>query len=238
MASSKIFTITPDANIARDAIRSYNKVMKEYHFKEEIINSITHGIGVIFGIVAMTVLIVLASLYGSFEHIISYIVYGISFIVLYTASTLYHAIPHETAKRILKICDHSAIYVLIAGSYTPFLVLNLKGSLGFGLLGVVWLLAVAGIIFKLFFTGRFELLSTLLYIGMGWIIIFAIKPLSAALHPMGLMWLTIGGVTYTFGTIFYLTKWVPYNHAVWHLFVLAGSVSHFVALIYSANFNF
>ncbi|MGE3609816.1 MAG: hemolysin III family protein [Bacteriovoracaceae bacterium] len=211
---------------------------KEYSFKEELLNSITHGIGVLFGIVAMTVLIVLASLYGSFEHIISYVIYGISFIVLYTASTLYHAIPHDSAKRILKICDHSAIYLLIAGTYTPFLILNLKGTLGFGLLGVVWGLAVLGIIFKLFYTGKFELLSTLLYIGMGWLIIFAIKPLSAALHPNGLLWLCIGGVTYTLGTIFYLTKRIPYNHALWHVFVLAGSVFHFVALIYSANFSF
>lgn len=212
--------------------------MKDYSLGEEIFNAITHGLGVIFGIVALTVLCVLSSHFGTLSHTISYLVYGCSLILLYTCSTLYHALPSPKIKTLFKICDHSSIYVLIAGTYTPFLMLNLKGHNGMLLLGVIWGLAILGIIFKVFFTGRFKVLSTLLYVGMGWLIIFAYTPLKSNIRPEGLNWLLAGGLSYTLGTVFYLAKKTRYSHSIWHLFVLAGSVFHFIAIIYGANFNY
>lgn len=212
--------------------------MNPYSVREEIFNAITHGLGVIFGIVALTVLCVLGSYFGTFSHILSYLVYGCSLILLYVSSTLYHALPSPKVKSLFKILDHSSIYLLIAGTYTPFLVLNLKGHLGFTLLAVIWAIAILGIIFKVFFTGKFKVISTLLYIGMGWLIIFAYDPLKEAMRPEAMNWLIIGGLTYTLGTIFYLAKKLKYTHAIWHLFVLAGSVFHFVAIIYGAGFSY
>lgn len=212
--------------------------MNTYSFKEELANAITHGIGVIFGIVALTVLCVLGAHFGSTGHILSYLVYGCSLILLYLSSTLYHALPSPKVKTIFKVLDHSSIYLLIAGTYTPFLVLNLNNSLGNTLLIVIWAIAIAGIVFKIFFTGRFKYLSTLLYIGMGWIIVFAYSPLKEAMKPEAMNWLLAGGLTYTFGTIFYLAKKLQYTHAIWHLFVLTGSVFHFVAIIYGAGFSY
>jgi len=212
--------------------------METYSVKEEVFNAITHGLGVIFGIVALTVLCVLGSNFGTLSHILSYMVYGCSLILLYVSSTLYHALPSPKVKSLFKILDHSSIYLLIAGTYTPFLVLNLKGNLGFTLLAIIWAIAILGIIFKVFFTGRFKLLSTLLYIGMGWLIIFAYDPLKETMRPEAMNWLIIGGVTYTLGTVFYMAKKLRYTHAIWHLFVLAGSVFHFVAIIYGAGFSY
>lgn len=212
--------------------------MNTYSFKEELANAITHGIGVIFGIVALTVLCVLGAHFGSVSHVLSYLVYGCSLILLYLSSTLYHALPSPKVKTIFKILDHSSIYLLIAGTYTPFLVLNLNNQLGTTLLIVIWSIAIAGIVFKIFFTGRFKYLSTLLYIGMGWIIVFAYGPLKETMKPEAMNWLLAGGLTYTFGTIFYLAKKLQYTHAIWHLFVLTGSVFHFVAIIYGAGFSY
>lgn len=212
--------------------------MKGYTLKEEVFNAVTHGIGVIFGISALSVLCVLGSYFGSLSHIISYLIYGFSLILLYTSSTLYHALPSPKVKGLFKIFDHSSIYLLIAGTYTPFLMLNLKGSIGVTLLAVIWSLAILGIIFKVFFTGRFKILSTLFYVGMGWIIIFAYVPLKESLRPEGMTWLMVGGLTYTLGTIFYLAKKYRYTHAIWHLFVLLGSIFHFIAIIYGGNFSY
>jgi hemolysin III len=212
--------------------------MREYTTKEEIFNSITHGLGVIFGIVALTVLCVLSANFGTASHMISYLVYGCSLILLYTSSTLYHALPSPKIKSLFKIFDHSAIYLLIAGTYTPFLMLNLKHQNGMLLLSIIWALAILGIIFKVFFTGRFKVLSTLLYIGMGWLIIFAYDPLKDNMRPEAINWLIAGGLMYTVGTVFYLAKKLRYTHAIWHMFVLAGSVFHFIAIIYGANFSY
>lgn len=212
--------------------------MQSYSVREEVFNAITHGLGVIFGIVALTVLCVLGAHFGTLSHIVSYSVYGCSLILLYASSTLYHSLPSPKVKSFFKVLDHSSIYLLIAGTYTPFLVLNLKGNLGYTLLAIIWAIAILGIIFKFFFTGRFKLLSTLLYIGMGWLIVFAYGPLKEAMRPEAMNWLIIGGVTYTLGTIFYLAKKQKYTHAIWHLFVLAGSVFHFVAIIYGAGFSY
>ena len=216
----------------------YTEIMNGYTLKEEILNSIIHGLGIIFGISALSVLCVLGSYFGSSSHIISYLIYGLSLILLYTSSTLYHALPSPKVKSFFKVFDHSSIYLLIAGTYTPFMLLNLKGDLGITLLAIIWSLAILGIIFKVFFTGRFKVLSTLLYIGMGWIIIFAYVPLKQSLNEIGMDWLIAGGVTYTLGTIFYLAKKYRYTHAIWHLFVLMGSICHFIAIIYGGNFSY
>jgi len=212
--------------------------MKAYSKAEEIANSVTHGLGVLFAVGALTALMVLTAYFGTGLHLVSYLVYGISMLLLYTASTLYHALPGERAKRFFKICDHSAIYLLIAGTYTPFLVLNLSGTIAWIAIAVIWSIALVGIIFKLFFTGRFRGVSTLLYIAMGWMVLIVSKPLSSAMPAEAMNWLIIGGVTYTAGTLFYMLKDLRFSHAVWHLFVLMGSIFHFTAVLYAAQFSF
>ncbi len=214
-----------------------NNTLKQYSINEEIANSIIHGIGVILSIVGLTVLLVLAYLYGTTEHLVSYTIYGSSLILLYTSSTLYHALTNIKAKKILKICDHAAIYLLIAGCYTPFFVINIKGILGWSMMGAVWGLAIVGVIFKIFFTGRNKLISVLTYLGMSWMILIAAGPLVKALSSEGIIWFVACGFTYSIGTIFYMKK-IPFFHAIWHLFVLLGSIFHYIAIIYSSNFIF
>lgn len=205
--------------------------LHQYSFGEEVANSVIHGLGALFSIVGLTVLLVLAVQSGSTAHIVSYIVYGSSLIFLYLASTLYHALPHKTAKRVFKTLDHIGIYLLIAGTYTPFLAINLKEAEASRLLILIWLLALAGVIFKLFFTGRFRLLSTALYIAMGWLIVFAYKPLAPNLTHDTVAWMLAGGLFYTGGTGAYLMKNIRYHHAIWHAFVIMGSVCHYIAVI-------
>lgn len=206
--------------------------LTQYSRGEEIANSVIHGLGVVFGIVGLTILLTFACLFGTTTHFFSYLIYGLSLIFLYLCSTLYHALPFIKAKRIFKTLDHVGIYLLIAGTYTPFLVLNLTGTWVQVMLITIWSLALLGIILKLFFIGRFRLLSTLGYIAMGWIIVIAYKPMSTALSPQTATWLAVGGLCYSGGTIAYLMKKVPYHHAVWHSFVLCGSISHYIALMF------
>lgn len=206
-------------------------VSPEAIHREEIANAITHGIGALLSAAAGAVLVTLATQSGTRTQVISAIVFCSSLLLLYTASTLYHAIPSASAKRKLKICDHCAIYMLIAGTYTPFALIGLRGTVGWWLFGLSWGLAALGVLFKLFFTGRFKLFSTLVYIGMGWMAIFAIQPMMAKIPFTALVWLLAGGVAYTAGTVFYHNEKLRYSHAVWHLFVLAGSACHFVAVI-------
>ncbi len=203
-----------------------------YSFREELLNSITHGTGILLSIAALVLLIIFSSLYGSARHIVSCSIFGITLILLYTASTLYHSIQKPQVKRFLKIFDHSCIYFLIAGTYTPFLLVTLRGVLGWTMFGVIWFLAVSGVVLKIFFVHRFKIISTIAYILMGWIIIFAIKPLVASLPSGGVVWLVAGGLAYTLGVVFYAWKKLPFNHAIWHLFVLAGSICHFFAVIF------
>jgi hemolysin III len=183
----------------------------QYSKAEEIANSVIHGLGVLFAVGALTALMVLTAYFGTTAHLVSYLIYGISMILLFAASTLYHALPGERAKRFFKVCDHSAIYLLIAGTYTPFLVLNLKGPYAWLAVMVIWAIAVAGIGFKLFFTGRFRGLSTLLYLAMGWMVVFLAEPLRQEMSAEAIRWLIIGGLTYTVGTIFYMMKKVPFT---------------------------
>jgi hemolysin III len=203
-----------------------------YGFWEELLNSITHGAGVVLSIVALVLLIVLSSLYGSARHVASCAIFGVTLILLYSSSTLYHSIQKPHLKKIFKIFDHCCIYLLIAGTYTPFLMIALHGSLGWTLFGIIWFLAAAGVVFKIFFVHRFKRVSTVAYVLMGWIIIFAIKPLMDTLPAGGIIWLVAGGLSYTLGVIFYTWKRLPFNHAIWHLFVLGGSACHFFAVIF------
>ena len=198
--------------------------------REEIANVVTHGIGVLLAIGGGAVLITLVSIHAGVREIVSAAVFTVTLVLLYTASTLYHAARDERLKARLKVLDHCAIFLLIAGTYTPFTIAALRGGWGWSLFGVIWGMAVAGIVFKLFFTGRFRFLSTAMYIGMGWLVLVALVPLVEALTPGGLAWLVTGGALYTLGTLFYHRESLPYSHAIWHGFVLAGSACHFVAV--------
>ena len=197
---------------------------------EEVMNAVTHGIGTLLAVAGLVLLTVFATLYGEIWHVISFSIYGTTLVLLYLASTLYHSFTNERLKYIFKILDHSAIYLLIAGTYTPFTLVPLHGVLGWSVFACVWGLAILGIILKVAFVGRFKVISTLCYLIMGWMIVIAIKPLIATVPIGGIMWLLSGGLFYTLGTVFYLWRKLPYHHAIWHLFVLAGSVSHFIAV--------
>ena len=199
---------------------------------EEIANAILHGIGLGLAIAALIVLVVLASIYGSALYIVSFSIYGTTLVILYLASTLLHSFPEGKAKNIFEIMDHSAIYLLIAGTYTPLALIALGGTLGWIYFGVVWSLALLGVIFKIIFIKRFVILSTLLYIAMGWLIVFALSPLFHSLTTKSLIFLVIGGVVYTIGTIFYIWHKIKFHHAIWHLFVLGGSVCHFFTILF------
>ncbi|MBX7152463.1 hemolysin III family protein [bacterium] len=207
--------------------------MSDHYYSkgEEIANSVTHGLGVMLSIAGLVILIIYAALNGTAIHVVSATIFGSTLILLYTASTLYHSFQSPRVKRIMRILDHSGIYLLIAGTYTPFTLISLNGAWGWSLFGVVWGLALAGVIFKIFFTGRFGAVSTVIYLAMGWIAIVAIKPMIELIPTGGLWWILAGGLAYSFGVIFYAWKKLPYAHAVWHMFVLGGSVCHFFAVL-------
>ncbi|HSK21465.1 MAG TPA: hemolysin III family protein [Longimicrobiales bacterium] len=204
--------------------------MGQTRSKDELASALTHAAGVVASLAGGAVLITLAALSGSVYQIVGAAVFAASLVLLYSASTAYHIALGERVKHRLKIFDHCAIYVLIAGTYTPLTLTALRGPWGWTLFGVVWGLAVAGIIFKLFFIGRFPRVSTAIYIGMGWLVVVAAGPLVRAVDPVALAWLVGGGLAYTGGTVFYHSRRIPYAHAVWHLFVLTGSVCHAIAV--------
>lgn len=198
---------------------------------EEIANSITHGIGIALSIAALVLLIVFASLEGNAWHIVSFTLFGTTMVLLYTSSTLLHSLPEGKAKDVFEILDHSSIYFFIAGTYTPFLFVVVQGMAGWTLFAIVWGLAIGGTIFKIFFVKKFLFISTILYIIMGWLIIFTWGPLKEQLHVNGIILLVVGGILYTVGAIFYMWRWFKYHHALWHLFVLAGTILHFFCVI-------
>jgi hemolysin III len=197
---------------------------------EEQLNTFSHALGALLGISGLVLLIVLSSNKTPWS-LFSVIVYGISIIVLFTASTLYHAARTEKRKHYFRIVDHISIYLLIAGTYTPVLLITLEQSLGWTLFWVVWGIASFGVILKLFFTGRFEIFSTLLYLVMGWLIVFDSTNLYTAIGSSGVLWLYAGGLFYTVGILFYAIRRIPYNHVIWHVFVLAGAISHFFMIL-------
>ncbi|OOZ41702.1 PAQR family membrane homeostasis protein TrhA [Solemya elarraichensis gill symbiont] len=203
-----------------------------YTIVEEIAHSLTHGLGVLLSIGGLAVLVAFSALYGDAWHIISVSIYGATLILLYTVSTLYHSITHERAKNVLQRLDHAAIFLLIAGTYTPFTLVSLRGAWGWTLFGLVWAIAIAGIALELFVEKRMKRLSVTLYLGLGWIVLIAIKPMIASIETGGLLLLLAGGFCYSFGVIFYVWKKLAYNHAIWHLFVLAGSILHFFSVLF------
>lgn len=198
---------------------------------EEIANSITHGTGVGLSIAALVILVVFAAKQSDTWKIVSFSIYGATMITLYLASTLYHAFTNLKVKRFFRILDHSSIFLLIAGTYTPVTIGQLRGWVGWTLFGVIWTLSVVGINLKIFALGKLKLLSVLIYILMGWMVLIAIKPLRANAPEALLIWMLAGGLSYTLGVVFYAFKKMPYHHAVWHLFVLGGSICHFFGML-------
>ena len=199
--------------------------------REESANAWTHGLGATAALVGGAVLVTLAALRGDAWQLAGAMVFALSLLMLYVASTLYHSTAHPATKIRLKVLDHCAIYLLIAGTYTPFTLVGLRGPWGWGLFAALWSLALAGVVFKLFYTGRLKILSTAIYIAMGWLGLVAIKPLFTALDAWTLGWLVAGGVAYTGGTVFYHRPSLRYSHAIWHLFVLTGSTCHYIAVL-------
>ncbi len=205
---------------------------KPYGSGEELAHSITHGIGFFIGIAVLVLLVVFSTLRKGAWEVVSCSIYGATFILLYLGSTLYHASRQPRVRRVLKIIDHSAIYLLIAGTYTPFALVPLHGALGWTILGVIWGCALLGIFFKVFFTGRFKAASLVSYLFMGWLCVVAVKPLYRELSLSGFVLFAAGGLCYSFGAIFYAWKSLKGSHTIWHLFVLAGSLCHFFSILF------
>ncbi len=206
--------------------------MKHYSPLEEKTNIISHAVGLVFGVLALVLMVIRASLYGNVWHVVGASIFGASLIALYAASTFYHSAKDPKLRSRLRIFDHATIYILIAGTYTPFTLVTLNGPVGWMVFGASWGLALTGITLKLFFTGKYDGLSTLMYVFMGWIIVFAIKPLIDHLSAEGMFWLFAGGVAYTTGAILYSIKKIKFNHAIFHIFVLLGSLCHFISVYF------
>ena len=208
---------------------------KSYSLGEEIFSAVTHGIGAVLSMFALVLLIVFSAEKGTVWHIVSFSIYGAAMVILYLGSTLYHSFTNLKVKKLFRKIDHMSIYILIAGTYTPFCLTVLRGPIGFTILGVVWSCAVFGIVAKAFNTGKKNKLSTLLYVIMGWIIILAFRNLYNSMPSAGLIYLVAGGLAYTFGALVYLMNKIKFNHGIWHLFVLAGSAFHFLAVLTLMN---
>jgi len=208
------------------------KKHEDYSAGEELANAITHGIGAVMGVAVLILLVVFSSLRKGPWEIVSCAIYGATFILLFLGSTLYHSARKPGVRRVMKTIDHSAIYLLIAGTYTPLTLAPLRGALGWSMFGAIWGAAMVGIILKAFFTGRFKALSLASYLFMGWFCVIAVKPLYQELTTTGFVMLVAGGLCYSVGAIFYAMKSVKWSHAVWHLFVLAGSLCHFFSILF------
>lgn len=209
-----------------------NNKVKTYSPAEERVNISSHAFGLLLSIAALALLVTHATASGDVWHIVSFSIFGSSLIILFAASTIYHSVRDPGLRARLRVVDHASIYVLIAGTYTPFTLVTLNGSVGWTIFAITWGMALSGIVLKLFFTGRYQLVSTLMYVFMGWIIVFAISPLIDNLHPDGLSWLVAGGVAYTVGAILYGIKKIKFNHAIFHVFVLIGAFCHFMAVYF------
>ena len=216
----------------RTTRRGYHQsVQPHYHLGDILANAITHGIGAVLAIVGAIVLIA-ASTRGTASLVASCTIFSITLVLVYVCSTLYHSLVRTRARHVFHILDHSAIYLLIAGTYTPFTLITLRGSLGWTIFGIEWGLAVAGVVFKSFAVGRFEVASALVYLAQGWFVVVAVVPLVHALGWHGIFWLGAGGLAYTLGIVFFALDRLRYFHALWHLFVLAGSVAHYLAIFF------
>ncbi|QJQ95506.1 hemolysin III family protein [Halomonas sp. PA5] len=216
-----------------------NQLSQEFSRLEELLHSISHGVGAALSLAGVVVLLVLASLAANIDpwKLVGISLYGVSLVLLYTASTLYHGVRHPRLKQLFQMLDHCAIYLLIAGTYTPFLLVNMRGPTGWTLFTAVWGLALAGIACKLLWPQRFTVFRVVIYLVMGWMIVLASGEMSASLSSTGIVLLAAGGITYTLGVVFFAIRAIPYNHVIWHLFVLAGSVCHYFA-VYTAVLPF
>lgn len=206
--------------------------MKFYTRKENLMNAITHGIGALLAVAALVILIVFASIYGDAWHIVSFTIYGVSLVLLFTVSTLYHSLTGYKAKKVFQIMDHSSIYILIAGTYTPILLTALRSSRGWVIFGIIWGMAIIGVSIQPFIINKHNILSTLIYIVMGWMIVTQFNQLIRVIPKISLIFLMVGGILYTLGAVLYLIKKIPYNHGIWHIFVLAGSIFHFFTILF------
>lgn len=206
---------------------------EEFSVLEERLHSISHGVGALLSVIGVVVLLVMASIAAQVDpwKLVSLGLYGLTLVLLYTASTLYHGIPHQLWKQRFQLLDHCAIYLLIAGTYTPFLLVNMRGPTGWTLFAAVWSLALVGITCKLLWPQRFAILRVVIYLLMGWMIVLATEEMTASLSVTGVTLLAAGGLFYTLGVVFYAVRAIPYNHAIWHLFVVAGSVCHYFAVV-------
>jgi hemolysin III len=205
--------------------------MSPARLREEKLNALTHGLGLVLSLVGIPGLVVMALRHGDTWHIVSCSIYGGSLITLYAASMFYHMARRDSLRELFRIVDHACIYLLIAGTYTPFTLVTLRGEWGWTLFGLVWGLALAGVFGKIFWTGRFEIASTVIYVLMGWLALIAIEPIIERFPPGCLFWVLAGGVVYTVGVVFYVLDRKPWLHTVWHLFVLGGSACHYVAVM-------
>jgi hemolysin III len=203
-----------------------------YSRGEETANRLTHALGAAFSVAGLVLMVVYSARYGDVWQVVSTAIFGATLVLLYTASTVYHSFQDERLSRVLQKFDHAAIFLLIAGTYTPFVLVTLRGPWGWSLFGVIWGMAAIGVVLKFWHAGRFTVLSTLIYIIMGWLVLIALKPLSAALPAGGMRLLVAGGLCYTGGAVFYLWRRLPYHHAIWHLFVLGGSVCHWASVFW------
>lgn len=206
--------------------------LPSYTLREEIASSITHGIGIVLAIAGLAVLVAFAARHGDAWHVVSCSIFGATLILCFTTSTLYHSVQVERIKRLLRTLDHSAIFLLIAGTYTPFLLVNLRGPWGWSLFAVIWTLTLLGIVLRLFLKGRLHGLVVSIYVAMGWIVVVAAQPMIERVGTGGLVLLAAGGLAYTAGVVFYKWRRLPYNHAIWHGFVLAGAALHFFAVLF------
>ncbi|MFD1774337.1 PAQR family membrane homeostasis protein TrhA [Paenibacillus rhizophilus] len=202
-----------------------------YSRKEEVANAITHGIGALLSVAALVLLIVFASMRGTAWHVVSFSIYGTTMLLLYLNSTMVHSLKEGKMKDLFEFFDHSSIYLFIAGTYTPFLMIAVRGTMGWTLFGIIWGIAFFGVLFKAFFTKKFLFMSTIFYLAMGWLIVIVWAPMTAVVAEGGMSLLMAGGIMYSLGTIFYVWRGFPYHHAVWHVFVLLGSVTHFFAVL-------
>ena len=206
-------------------------VLCAMNLRDELANSVTHGFGLLLATLGTVVLVVLASLHGSARHIVTCSIYSGTLIFMYAASTAYHSVDGIRLKHVLRIIDHSAIYLLIAGTYTPFTLVTIRGGWGWTLFGIVWGLTVVGIVWKAIFIRRFAIVSGIIYVVMGWMVVIAAKPLLERVPPGAIGWLVAGGIAYTAGLVFFAGKRIPHHHAIWHVFVLIGSICHYIAVL-------
>lgn len=212
---------------------SWARALTHHITADELANTLTHGLGLVSSIIGFVILLILAIVRGGIWQIVGCAIYGATLVCLYAASTFYHGTSSPRAKRILMIFDHSAIYLLIAGTYTPFLLVNLRRSWGWPLFAVIWTMAVLGILFKLWFADRFPVFSVSAYVAMGWLGILAAHQVYTHVPFTGVVWIVLGGIAYTIGVIFYGCKQIPFHHVIWHLLVMTGSACHYVAILYS-----